>query len=267
MPKKKSLSNEEFLRRVRDYLPMDAAVWNTDERGKPCSCAISGGMEENRVYLFDAEAVASASHAIEELALEDANGSLLATMQDFKHFEPHRERYWQLAATLNRVRVVAKGRIRPPHDHLKFILNAHGAIAPFWTVLYEGAQIQALLICRQVNDAEVFEHKRFAGFYTFSTDLIARVRRDIEQILAGRRRRLAEFERMIALDRAAKQIHASFDHERKAVEAAIRRLQTDGPRYPTRRFAADLEKSLNRLRLLNAMLPDLIESPSQSTVA
>ena len=48
---------------------MDASVWNTDEKGKPCSCAISLGMIENRFYLFDSEAVLAASRAIEELAV------------------------------------------------------------------------------------------------------------------------------------------------------------------------------------------------------
>ena len=91
--KKKPLSNEVFLRHVRDYLPMDASVWDTDDKGKPCSCALSAGMVENRFYRFDAEAFLAASHAIEELALEEACGFLLATMQEFRHFEPHRERY------------------------------------------------------------------------------------------------------------------------------------------------------------------------------
>ena len=40
---------------------------DTDERGGPSACAIAGGMEENTLYLFDAEAVLSASHTIEEL--------------------------------------------------------------------------------------------------------------------------------------------------------------------------------------------------------
>ena len=57
MLKKKPLSNEDFLRHVRDYLPMDASVWNTDEKGKPSSCAIASGMLENHFYLFDAEAI------------------------------------------------------------------------------------------------------------------------------------------------------------------------------------------------------------------
>ena len=267
MRKKKLLSNEEFLRHVRDYLPMDAAVWNTDERGQPCSGPISGGTDENRFYLFDAEAVLSASHAIEEMALEEARGSLLATMQDFKWFEPHRERYWQLAATLDRVRVVARGRRRASHNRLEFVAGSHPAIAPFWTVLYEGGSFCAMLICRESDGAVVFNDKRFLGFYTFDSTLIARVRRDIEQILAGTSSRMTEFERLVGIDRAAKQANALFERERKLVEAALRRLQTGGRRYQPLDFAADLEKSLTRLNQMNAKLSELMQRGGQSLVA
>src|SRR5207249_11388916 len=112
---------------------MDASVWNTNEKGKPSSCAIATGMLENHFYLFDAEAILAASHAIEELALEQANGTLLATMQRFKQFEPHRERYWQVAPTLADVRLIAHGKQPPPHGHSKFTATNPHATPPFWT--------------------------------------------------------------------------------------------------------------------------------------
>lgn len=267
MPKRKSLSNEEFLRRVRDYLPMDAAIWNMDYRGRPSSCAIAGGMEENTFYLFDAEAVLSASHAIEELALDEASGSLLAAFQDLKNFDPHHDRYWQLAATLDDVRVVGQGRKRASHDHLKFILTTHEALAPFWAVLYQGRGTEAMLVCRQVRAASAFERKRFVGFYTFNTDLIARVRRDMEDILAGRGCGMREFDRLFALDQAAKQVNLRFAREQQAVEAGIRRLQTDDRRYQPRHFAADLERSLARLSELRTKLPAVIGTAGENTSA
>jgi len=256
--KNKPLSNEVFLRHVRDYLPMDASVWNTDEKGKPASCALSSGMAENHFYLFDADAMLAASHAIEELALEEANGFVLATMQEFRNFEPHRERYWQLAATLGEARVIARGRRPPRHGHLKFITLDQKSLASFWTVLYQGHHHQAMLVCRQVNDARPFEQKRFDGFYTFNPGLIARVRGDIEDILAGRASPMREFERLHAIDRAAKWLGAEFAREHKAVEEALRKLQVSGHRYEARHFAADLEKSLNRLRHLTDQLPGLV---------
>src|SRR5438094_933335 len=110
--------------------------------------AVTVGLLENHFYQLEAEALLAASHAIEELALEEADGTLLATMQEFRHFEPHRERYWQLAATLTDVRVVAHGRQPPRHGHLKFIATTHKALGPFWTVLYQGRRGQAMLVCR-----------------------------------------------------------------------------------------------------------------------
>jgi len=255
VPKRKSLSNEEFLRRVRDYLPMDAAIWNTDAAGRPVSCATADGMEENTFYVFDAEAVLAASHAIEELALDEATGSLLATFQDLKNFDPHRDRYWQLAATLDDVRVIGRGRKRASHDHLKFILTTHKALVPFWMVLYQGRRTGAMLVCRQVRAAPVFERKRFVGFYTLNGGLVARVGRDLEDILAGRGSAMREFDRLLALDQAAKQVNLRFTREQQAVEAAVRRLQTDGGRYQSRHFAADFERSLARLRELKMKIP------------
>jgi len=255
--KKKPLSNEVFLRHVRDYLPMDASVWDTDEKGKPSSCALTAGMVEHHFYCFDAEAILAVSHAIEELALEEANGFLLATMQEFKNFEPHRERYWQLAATLEDAWVIAKGRRLPRHGQLKFIATDDTTLAPFWTVLYQGHHREAMLVSRQVNGAKIFEQKRFDGFYTFHPSLILRVRRDIEEILRGRASRMREFERLRAIDRAAKRFGAEFAREHKAVEQALRKMQIAGDRYEARDFAVDLERSLKRLKHLTGRLPGL----------
>src|SRR5437773_1320808 len=245
---------------------MDASVWNTDEKGKPCSCAMSTGMVEHHFYRFDAEAMLAASHAIEEVALEEANGFLLATMLEFKYFEPHRERYWQLAATLRDTRVIAKGKRPPRHGHLKFIATNHKALGPFWTVLYEGQRRQAMLVCRQTNRAKSFEERRFEGCYTFDRDWIARVRQDLEQILAGRAARLGEFERFVAIDQAAKKLAAEFTREHKAVDSALRKLRTAGDHYPSRHFEAVVQKSLRRLKQLTDRLPDLVGA-AQSPLA
>jgi hypothetical protein len=265
--KKKSWSNEHFLQHVRDYLPMDASVWHTDEQGRPCSCAVAGGLLENHFYLFDAESLLAASHAIEELALEEANGTLLTTMQEFTHFEPHRERYWQLAATLSDVRVVAHGKQPPRHGHLKFIATDHKTLGPFWTVLYQGHRGQAMLVGRQTNRAKAFETKRFEGCYTFDREWIARMRRDVDQILAGRAARLSEFERLIAIDRAAKKLATEFTREHKAVDSALRKLRTAGNHDPARHFEAVVQQSLNRLKQVTGRMPDLVGGGSRSRLS
>jgi hypothetical protein len=236
-------------------------VWNTDEQGRPSTCAVAGGLLENQFYLFDAEALLAGSHAIEELALEEANGSLLATMQEFNHFEPHRERYWQLAATLADVRVVARGKQPPRHGHLKFIATNHKGLGPFWTVLYQGHRRQAMLICRQTNRAKAFEAKRFEGCYTFDRKWIASVRQDIEHILAGRAARLQEFERLIAIDQAAKKLAAEFMREHKAVDSALRKMRSAGDYYPARHFEAVVQQSLSRLKQVTERIPGLVGRP------
>jgi len=127
-------------------------------------------------------------------------------------------------------------------------------------VLYRGHRCQALVIGQQADGGKTFEHKRFDGFYTFNPDLIARVRRDIEEILAGRASWMREFERLLAIDRTAKQLDAEFARGHKVVEGALRKLQIAGNRYEARRFAADLEKSLHRLKLLTGQLPNLVSA-------
>ena len=115
-----------------------------------------------------------------------------------------------------------------------------------------------MLVCRQTNTAKTFEEKRYEGCYTFNRELIARVRQDLEQILAGRAPRMREFERLLAIDQAAKKLAAEFTREHKAVDSALRRLQTGGDHYPPRHFEAVVQKSLRRLKQLTDRLPELV---------
>src|SRR5262245_33797535 len=187
-------------------------------------------------------------------------------MQRFSHFEPHRERYWQLAATLADVRVIAQGKQPPRHGHLKFLATNHKALRPFWAVLYQGQQRQAMLVCRQVNRAKRFEEKRFEGCYTLDREWIARMRQDLEGILSGRAAGLREFERLIAIDQAAKKLAAEFTREHKAVDSALRKLRIADNHHPARHFEAVVQQSLNRLKQLTDRMPGLIGS-SQSRLS
>jgi len=63
--------------------------------------------------LLDAEAAMAIGHAIEDLALEEANGSLLGAFQGSEYFEPHRERYRQLAATIDQSRCWRRQNAKP----------------------------------------------------------------------------------------------------------------------------------------------------------
>src|SRR5205814_6651958 len=104
------------------------------------------------------------------------------------------------------------------------------------------------------------------GCYTFSRELIARVPQDLEQIVAGRASRMREFERLLAIDRAAKKLAAEFTREHKAVDSALRKWQTAGEHDAPRHFEAVVQKSLSRLKQLTDRLPDLVGA-AQSRLA
>ena len=142
----------------------------------------------------------------------------------------------------------------------------HNALGPLWAVLYQGHRRQAMLVGRQTNAAKAFEEKRFEGCYTFGRELIARVRQDLEQIVAGRASRMREFERLLAIDRAAKKLAAEFTREHKAVDSALRKWQTAGEHDAPRHFEAVVQKSLSRLKQLTDRLPDLVGA-AQSRLA
>lgn len=237
---------------------MYATVQETDAAGKPAGSASLRALSENRFYLFSAEAMSAFCHAIEDLALEEANGSLWSTIQNFKNFEPHRERYGQLAITIDRVEVLAAGPPPRRTRRIRFVKDCKGWCKDFWIVLYEGHRQQALVMGRQVNKAAQFDDKRFVGFYTFDAGLINRVRRDLQEATAGRIPALREFWRLHAIDHAAKQISTEFSREKEAVSRAVRRLQLEAGRYRAGHFASDLEKGLSRLHQWKTRLPEIL---------
>jgi hypothetical protein len=242
---------------------MEAAVWETDAHGNPCGNGLCGRLVENEFYLFDSEALQAVAHAVEDYALDEARGVLLAVIQDFAHFENNRERYWQLAATLEQVKVLGKGKTPRRHGHLQFCNTAESELNRFWTLLYSGPRNQVMLLCRQANEAEDFESKQFIGFYTFNRDLIAQVRREITDLMGGECPALREFTRMRTIDQAAKQLKGDFVEELEAVEQALRKLQTRGAKYQAKHFVSDLEKTIQRLQQWKVRIPELLAPHTQ----
>jgi hypothetical protein len=255
---KHRFSNQEFLAGVRDYMHLGALVREPDAEGRPSRDAMLADLRENAFYLFDGEAMRAITHAVEDLALEEANGRLMAAFQDFSQFEPHRERYGQLAATIDQVEVIAASTVPRRVRRVAFTTDRRGACRPFWFVLYEGRRAHVLLIGRQMNSAREFEEKQFLGFYTFDPRVLQRVRRDVEDLRAGRGSTMREFARQHAIDHAAKQMQTEFALQTQALHQALRRLQLDGVRYRTRNFASDLEKGLSRLSQWKARLPEIL---------
>jgi hypothetical protein len=259
VPSKTRLSDQEFLSCVREYLPIDATIRETDASGNPGQSALTDELSENTFYIFDAEAANAVCHAIEDLALEEANGSLLAGFQEFSYFDDaHRERYDQLAATIEQVKVLAAGKTPRSTRHLKFTRDVRGACKEFQLVLYDGHRRQALFVGRQIKKTRALEEREFLGFYTFSLRLIGRIRQDVLNLAGGRGSSLREFTRQHAIDQAAKQLKTEFSRQKKMVDTAVRRLQLDGERYRAGHFASDLEKGLSRLHQWKTRMPEIL---------
>ncbi len=260
MASTKHLSNQDFLARVREYLPLGAAVREIDAAGHVDRDALEGGMSENTFYLFDGEAACAVGHAIADLALDEAKGTFLAGIQNFKNLAPYRECFEQLAITIDRVEIVASGPIPRDLRRLKLVPvpDRAGACRDFWMALYQGQCAQAMLIGRQSKDARAFEEKQFIGFYTFNSGLIARLRQGVLDLARGRCSALREFLRLQAIDQAAKQLDAEFAREKQAVDQSMRRLQLDGQRYGAGHFASDLEEGLSRLQRWKTRMPGIL---------
>jgi hypothetical protein len=243
--------------RVREYLTMEATA--NQINGTDPGSAWDRGLADNVFYEFDADSVVAIWHAIEDIALEEANGSLLAAVQEFSWVELQRERCEQLALTLDQVEIIGAGVMPRRIPRLKFVGDKRGVAKRFRVVLYEGRRVQVGLVAQQENQAKDFEGRRFRGFYTFDPGLIARLGADLMELIAGRSENFREFERQRAIYEAERQIQQELAAQRDAVARAVRRLRLDGQRYRPRQFVSDLEKGLNRLVAWKNKMPKLIE--------
>lgn len=265
MPKSRVLAidNSSFLERVCDYLPMDAVIRTLCDHGQPGPKLSCQNLQENSFFLFDAETLLAVSHAIEELALEEGNGTLFLACQDFKHFEPHRERYWQVAATIEEALVTGQGAKPRRHGHLKFVPLKGNALATYWILHYRGKNGQVLFACRQTNQARRFDDKDFTGFYTLNAKACDRIRAEVDAARAGKLGSLPEFDRQLALDCTAKRVAVEFFREQTALTRSIRRLQLQDGQNHRQQFLKAMEQSLQRLTelkttlLCNGQSPDL----------
>ena len=259
MATKNKLSTQAFLAGVRDYLPIDASVREIDSQGQPGRPVRFGQFNENTFYQFDADTLCALGHAIEDLALEEADGDIFASFQFLKNIEPHRERYEQLAATIETVTVVGGGPRPRPIRGLRFLPDRRGAVRDYWIVLYEGRREQALVAGRQMAPERLFEDRKFLGLFTFNPQVIARFRQDLLEAAAGRGKSLGEFERLCALDQAAKQIQDEFVRGRASVEQAMQRLLRAGGAGHDAHFADELEKGLAGLLQWRTRLPEMLQ--------
>jgi hypothetical protein len=243
---------------MQEYLSGTAKAWRLNATGHFGACFIPLELGADTFYGLDADTMLAITHAVEDLALEAAEGQLLVSFQDLRFFNDHRERYWQLAATLEGVRVMGGGRLPQPEPGIQFLKINQPGLNRFWIVLYQGRQAAILLIGRQVNDTAFIPDKRFLGSYTFDRRVIERIHANLEAVIAGRNPGLHEFDRLHALDLAARRLEGGFRREQAAVVGALRRLRRDGARQIPRYFVAQLDLALRRLCKLKEQVSTLI---------
>jgi hypothetical protein len=255
---KKQFSFSLLLSSIQYYLSPEAAVRGTDEQGKPGPTLPLGQLLENTFYHFNADSALALSCGIEDLALEEAQGRLLAGYQDFSEWSAHRERYLQLGATIDRVEVVASGRTPARVHRVQFHKDQKNGCRDYRFVLFEGRRFQALFVARQINECSDLEEKQFFGFFTFTPVLIDKLGHEFMNLAMGRIGSFAEFSRQAAIDRAGKQMAREFARQKEQLEQAMRRLQVDGKHYRAGHFASDLEKGLAELNKWKTRMPEFL---------
>jgi hypothetical protein len=249
---------------VRDYLPADAFVHQTNAEGSAGGAVACGDLAENAFYLFDADALNAFFCAIGEISLEEASGTLLATVQAPEDSEPWAECLAQLAGTLDRVELIGAGRQFQNVPRIKAIKDARGACKDFRGILYQGTRLQVMLLCRGFRSGTGDQPARFTGFYTSDSALIRLVHAELVDAAQGRAAALREFARLQSIDQAAKQLQREFVHEQEALGNAMHRLRMDPKRYQPDQFASDLEKGLSRLHEWKRRLPEIVNRAKSS---
>lgn len=204
---------------------------------------------ENRFYHYDADGIAAICHAIEVLASEEASGTLLSLIGQFAEFEPHRECYSQLAATIQAVQVFGTGRMPRPIAHLRFRKDARSE--RFRGVVYSGNGHQVAFIGESVAGADAW-----TGFYSVAPELVGRITDELAAP-SPKDGAFREFRRLAAIDEAARQLEGRLREQREALDTAVRRLQVDG-RYGAGHFASDVEKGITLLSQWKARVPQIL---------
>jgi hypothetical protein len=237
---------------MRDYLPVDSPT------GSIGTAAQGAGYPSraNAFGIFDSEIMLALTHAVEDLALEDASGRLLCTFQDFAKFHTHRERYAQIATTLDEVLVLGVGRKPRPCAQVQFLNSDGTVLGEFWMVMYQGSRINALAIGRQINQVDRISDKLFRAFFTFDSRIIGRIRREVLDAIAGRQPAMPFFARLSALDQAEHQIRTRLGGELAGLEASVERMRHH-PQMSPRVFIAELNQALDRLARLRDLVTPL----------
>jgi hypothetical protein len=250
-------SCEEFTARVREIGLLAAGIREADGEGQPGPEAIA--LADNRFYHFDADAARGLVQAVEELAIEEADGTLLTALGGFTGFEAARERYEQLAMALDRVEVIGAGKTPRPIRRVKFLGDSSGRCRDFLAAVYTGRRGSVWFAAGRTGATRRPEHQGYRGFYSFGARRAARLRQELLDTASGRAAGFPEFARLLAIDRFAKQLDAEFSRQKEEMLAAVRRLQVGDEAYRPGKFASDLEQGLTRLQQWKNRLPSVLE--------
>ncbi len=248
----RGISLDDFLGRVREYLPEGYLTRRPQNGGK----VAPPPLRPNCFFQLDAEVMLAFSRAVEDVAMDDAQGRLLSSFQDFGKFQTHRERYTHISTTLDEVLVLGSGRNPAPCGQTQFISSRGTALEHFWISMYQGPRVHVLAISRQVNAAKEIPDKIFRGFFTFDARLISRLRREVFDALDGCQPAMPQFSQLLAIDEAQRQIRGGFQTELAALEAELEAMRLH-PRINARNFASQLNGALDRLEALRHTVPAL----------
>jgi hypothetical protein len=254
---KRPLSNRAFLAGVQDYLSAEAAIYETDADGRAAAPVAHDALTESTFYLLDAETLNALWHAIAELALEEANGTVLATLPKDDEVEHARVCLAQLARTVERLELLGVARAPSGFPSAHCLSDRAGLRADFRLLLYAGRRVQVVLLARPVV-AEATRGRHYTGFYTLEPRLVRHFHALALAPSGGRSAMWREFLRLQTIDQAAKALRQEFQREEQALHEAVRRLQFDGRRYRPAQFASDLERGLSRLQQWKTRLPELV---------
>jgi hypothetical protein len=146
-------------------------------------------------HVMDSQAMLAISHAIEDIAVEEGKGELIATFQDFSNFLPYKARYMRLADELDAVRVWGCGKVPTKCGNVDFIQADEERLLRYWLVLFDSEHARAVLLCKQVNRAVKFEDKKFIGFYSFNPYLVQSIRWRFNLLSCGLSRVITHWEK------------------------------------------------------------------------
>ena len=162
MLEKPLCSCEEFTARVREIGLLAAGIREADGDGQTGPRAFQ--LADNRFYHFDGEAARSFVQAVEELAIEEANGTLLTAFGEFTDFEACRERYEQLAMALDRVEVIGSGKMPRSIRRLKFMDDSSGRCRDFLAAVYTGQGGSLWFACGRIGVPRKPMSQAYRGF-------------------------------------------------------------------------------------------------------